>query len=394
MKSKFLSKRYWNDITTPMGESNDFLKKFNDIIDFSLGDPDLTTDERIINAAFEDAKNGYTHYTDFYGDMELRKEICKYYKDEYAYPVNTEDCMVTTSGCHAMWLVLEAILDDGDEVIIPGPYFTPYPQQVKLARGIPVVLETKEEEEFQINAERLEKLITNRTKAIIINTPNNPTGTCFSLKTLESIAAIAKKYDLLIIADDIYTLFSYSEPFIPIMTLKDMRERTISINSFSKNYVMTGWRIGYVIAPSYIINTIKDINENNVFTAPSISQRAALYALKNRKEIQPEIVRSYKERILYAYERITEISNMSVLYPRGSIYLFVNIKETGLSSDEVAKRLLEEAHVLVLPGNAFGKCGEGYIRLAMTMGIDKMNTAFNRIAKMSLFQNQKSHSFA
>lgn len=157
---------------------------------------------------------------------------------------------------------------------------------------------------------------------------------------------------------------------------------------------MTGWRIGYVIAPSYIINTIKDINENNVFTAPSISQRAALYALKNRKEIQPEIVRSYKERILYAYERITEISNMSVLYPRGSIYLFVNIKETGLSSDEVAKRLLEEAHVLVLPGNAFGKCGEGYIRLAMTMGIDKMNTAFNRIAKMSLFQNQKSHSFA
>jgi len=386
MKNKFLSKRYWNGNTTPMGESNNFLNKFNDIINLSLGDPDSTTDIRVINAAFEDAKNGHTHYTDFLGDMELRKEIGKYYEEKYHYSVNVEECMITTSGCHAMWLALEAILDDGDEVIIPEPCFTPYPQQIKLARGIPVVLETLEEEDFQVNSERLEKLITNRTKAIIINTPNNPTGTCFSLKTLQAIADIAKKYDLLIIADDIYTLFSYSEPFIPIMTLSDMRERTISISSFSKDYVMTGWRIGFILAPSFIINTIRNINENNVFTAPSISQRAALYALKYRDDIQPGILKEYKERIFYAYNRITEIQNMSVLKPRGSIYLFINIKKTGLTSNEVAKRLLDEAHVLVLPGNAFGQCGEGYIRLAMTVGIDKMNIAFNRIEKMDLFK--------
>lgn len=385
MKHGFISKRYWNNISTAMGDSGSLLYKFNDIINFSLGDPDITTDVRIINEAFEDAKNGHTHYTDFYGDMELRKEICKYYKSQYGYDVKVDECMVTTSGCHAMWLVLESILDDGDEVIIHDPYFTPYPQQIELTRGIPVTLKTYEEEEFQVNPERLERLITNRTKAIIINTPNNPTGTCFSRQTLESIAVIAKKYDLLIIADDIYTLFSYAEPFIPITTLEDMKERTITIGSFSKDYAMTGWRIGYVLAPDFIIKTMKDINENNVFTAPSISQRAALHALRHRDEIQPQILGEYKKRVMYAYERISKIKNMSVMTPRGSIYLLVNIKATGLSCEEVADKMLEEAHVLVLPGNAFGACGEGYIRLAMTVSIEKMEEAFNRIGKMDIF---------
>lgn len=385
MKNKFLSKRYWNSISTPMGESNDLLKKFDDVIDFSLGDPDITTNEIIIKKAFQDALNGHTHYTDFFGDLELREEIRKFYIDEYNYNIKNDECMITTSGCHAMWLALEAILDDGDEVIIPDPYFTPYPDQIKLARGIPVYLETFEEEGFQINPKRLESLITNRTKAIIINTPSNPSGTCYKKSTLQAIAEIAIKYDLVVIADDIYTLFSYDEPFIPITTLEKMRERTITIRSFSKNYAMTGWRIGYVIAPSFIIKTIEDINENNVFTAPSISQRAALHAIKNRDKIQPQIVSEYKKRIFYAYDRICSIPNMSVLKPRGSIYLFVNIKNTGFSSKEVADKMLTDAHVLVLPGNAFGKCGEGYLRLAMTVSIETMKEAFNRIEKMDIF---------
>lgn len=388
MKHRFLSKRYWNNISTPMGESSNLLSKYDDIINFSLGDPDLTTDSRIIKAAFDDAMNGHTHYTDFLGDMELREEICSYYKTKYDLDIPVEECMVTTSGCHAMWLALEAILDDGDEVIIHEPYFTPYPQQIKLARGIPIILETYEEEEFQINPQRLEKLITDRTKAIIINTPNNPTGVCFTRRTLESIAEIAERYDLLIISDDIYTLFSYSEPFIPIKTLNQMRDRTITIGSFSKEYAMTGWRIGFILAPNFIVTTIKDINENNVFTAPSISQRAAIHALRNRDEIQPGIVNEYLKRMMYAYERINGIKNMSVLYPKGGIYLFINIKKTGLSSEEVANRIFEEAHVLVLPGNAFGKCGEGYIRLAMTVGIEKMQEAFNRIEMMGIFNRE------
>ncbi|MCC5909064.1 MAG: pyridoxal phosphate-dependent aminotransferase [Clostridiaceae bacterium] len=385
MKHKFLSKRYWNAVSTPMGESGDLLRKYDDLINFSLGDPDYTTDEKIIEAAFKDAKNGHTHYTDFLGDVELREEILKYYRDVYNYNVELQQCMVTTSGCHAMWLILESILDDGDEVIIHEPYFTPYPQQIQLTRGIPVILKTYEEEGFQVNGERLEGLVTNRTKAIIINTPNNPTGTCFSKKTLEDIAKIAIERDIIVIADDIYTAFSYDEPFIPITTIEGMKERTITIGSFSKDYAMTGWRIGYVLAPDFIIKTMKDVNENNVFTAPSISQRAALHALRLRDTVQPSMIEEYKKRIYYAYERIKAIPNMSVLPPRGSLYLFVNIKETGLPSKEVAEKLLHEAHVLVIPGNAFGDSGEGYIRIAVTVGVDQLKEAFDRIEKISIF---------
>lgn len=386
MKHRFISKRYWNLIETAMGESGSLSSQFDDIINFSLGDPDLITDERIIDAAMKDAKLGHTHYTDFFGDPELRSEIVKYFKEDFDLDYETEEVMITTSGCHAMWLVLEAILDDGDEVIIHEPCFTPYPQQIELTRGKTVVLETYEDEEFQVNVERLEKLITNRTKAIIINTPNNPTGVCFSRKTMEDIARIAVKYDLIIIADDIYSSFSYDEPFIPIASLDGMKERTITIGSFSKNFVMTGWRIGYVLAPEYIIKTIKNINENNVFTAPSISQRAAIYALRLRKSITANIVEEYKRRMMYTYERICNIPNMSCLPPKGSIYLFVNIKKTGLTSEEVCGRLLNEAHILALPGNTFGRCGEGFIRLALTVSIDKLKEAFDRIEVMDIFR--------
>jgi aspartate/methionine/tyrosine aminotransferase len=386
MKHRFLSKRYWNSIATPMGESAKLIAEYDDIINFSLGDPDITTDERIIEAAMKDAKSGHTHYTNVFGDPELRSEILKYFKEDFALAFEDKEIMITTSACQAMWLVLEAILDDGDEVIINEPYFTPYPYQIELTRGKPVVLETYEEEDFQINIERLEKLITNRTKAIIINTPNNPTGTCYSRKTMEDIAYIAEKYDLIVIADDIYTSFSYEEPFVPFASIKGMKERTITIGSFSKNFVMTGWRIGYILAPDFLIETIEDINENNVFTAPSVSQRAAIYALRMRKEISAYIVGEYKSRMMYAYERICKIPNMSCLKPKGSIYLFVNIKKTGLTSAEVSDRLLREAHVLTVPGNAFGKSGEGFLRLALTVDMNKLKEAFDRIEKMEIFK--------
>lgn len=386
MKNSYIAKRYWNSIATPMGKSSQAVDKYSDLINFSLGDPDITTDERIIKGAFEDALNGHTHYTDGYGVRELREAICDYFDDEYNYKLETEECIVTTSGCHAMWLILEAILDDGDEVIIPTPYFTPYPQQVELARGKPVFLETYEDEDFQLNMERLEAAITNRTKAIIVNTPNNPTGACLSRKNLEEIAEIAKKYDLLIIADDIYTIFNYEEAFVPITTLEGMRERTITIGSFSKDYAMTGWRIGYILAEPYIVDTIKNINENNVFTAPSISQQAAIHALDLRKEVQPPMVKEFKCRTFAAYERLKQLNNISVLAPKGTFYLFPNIKATGLTSQEVADKILEEAHVLVLPGTAFGKSGEGYLRIAVTVGEEKINEAFDRIAKMDIFK--------
>ena len=203
---------------------------------------------------------------------------------------------------------------------------------------------------------------------------------------MEAIAKIVEKYDLLVISDDIYTKFSFSEPFIPFTSLPGMRDRTITVGSFSKDYAMTGWRIGYILARPEFIRVVKDINENNVFTAPSISQRAALHGIALRDEIQPPMIEEFKTRVFAAYDRITQLKNISVLAPKGTFYLFPNITATGLSSAEVADRILKEAHVLVLPGNAFGDAGEGYIRIAVTVGVDKINEAFDRIAKMDIFQ--------
>lgn len=380
MKHKFIAKRYWKDQSTAMGQSDVLAKSFDDVIDLSLGDPDLTTHSDIIDAAFRDAHAGHTKYTDFRGDPELRREIIRFYKEEYGMDIADEEIFIAASGCLAMYLVLEAILDDGDEVILQAPFFTPYPQQVELARGIPVELPTYEEEDFQIDTDRLESLINERTKALIINSPSNPTGNCLTVETMQKIASIAEKYDLIVISDDIYTAFSYQNPFVPFASLPGMQERTVIINSFSKNFTMTGWRVGNIIAPDYIIKIVQQINENVVFTAPSISQRAAIYALQHRDEVQPPMIEEYRKRMFYAAERISNIPKISVIDPpKGSFYLFVNIKETGLSSVDAADMILREAHVLTLPGNAFGECGEGYVRIACTVNIDTLKEAFDRI---------------
>ena len=386
MNYRHVSKRYWKPTSTAMGQIGDRANLYDDLINLSLGDPDITTDERIIRRAFQDALDGYTHYTDSFGMIELRRALSDYYRQAYDYSLETNEILITTSGCHAMWLVMEGILDDGDEMIIPSPYFTPYPQQVKLARGIPVLMELREENRFQIEPDVLESLITDRTKAIILNTPSNPTGACLSEETMRAIADIVETHDLLVVADDIYTKFSFAEPFIPFTTLPGMRERTITIGSFSKDYAMTGWRIGYILSNPALITVLRDINENNVYTAPSISQRAAIHALELRDEVQPPLIEEFRKRVFTAYERITSLKNMSVLPPMGTFYLFPNIKATGLTSTEVADRILKEAHVLTLPGSAFGANGEGYLRIAVTVGVDQVNEAFARIARMDIFK--------
>ena len=387
MKHPYIAKRYWKEQTTAMGQSDVVAKSFDDVINLSLGDPDLTTDERIIDAAFADAKRGYTKYSAFRGDPELRAEICKFYKEEYNMDVKDEEVFVCTSACLGMYQVLEAILDDGDEVLMQSPYFTPYPQQVELARGIPVEVPTYEEEDFQIDVNRLESLITERTKALIINSPSNPTGNCLTVETMEKIGKVAEKYDLVVIADDIYTSFSYQNEFVPFASLPGMRERTITLNSFSKNFTMTGWRLGNIIAPEYIIRTIQQVNEAMVFTAPTISQRGAIYALQHRHEIQPPMIEEYRKRLYYAAERVNQIPKLSVIYPpKGTFYLFINIKKTGLTSAEAADLILRKAHVLMLPGSGFGTCGEGYLRAACTVNVDTLKEAFDRIAAIEELQ--------
>lgn len=386
MKDKYVSKRYWKDQVTPMGKVDNLTHRFNDVIALSLGDPDIVTDGLIIEKAFQDAKLGHTRYTEFRGDPELRLEIVKFYREEYGIRVEDEEIFIIAGACVGMYLVLESILDDGDEVIMQSPYFTPYKQQVELARGIAVELDTFEEEAFQISPERLENLITERTKAIIVNTPNNPTGNCQTRQTMKEIGDIAKRHDLLVIADDIYTAYSFAGKFIPMMSFPGMKDRTITLNSASKDFAMTGWRIGNIIAPPNVIKTIQQVNENVMFTAPSVSQRALLHALRNRKAIQPLLVEEYMKRVMYAAARINNIPNMSIMPPGGTFYLFINIKKTGLSSEAVSMRILEEAHVVTIPGISFGTCGEGYIRIACTQNIEILKKAFDRIEKMSIFK--------
>lgn len=384
MKDFRISKRYWKDPATPMGTLDESLKRDPEVINLSLGDTDLITPELIINKALEDARAGHTKYTDFRGDLELRKEIADYYQETFDLDVKDEEIFVSTSGSLAMYLVLESILDEEDEVILLSPYFTPYPNQVKLAGGIPIECELLEEEGYHIDLGRLERSINVRTKAIIINTPNNPTGQCLSRNDLESIFALAQKYDFLVVADDIYTAYSYQDPFLPMMMIDPMKERTITINSFSKDYLMTGWRVGNVIAHPHIIQTIQAVNERVAFTAPSISQRAAIHAIRHRKEIQDDYINEYRKRVFYAAERVGRISWMSVPEPKGTFYLFVNVKKSGLTSVEVSNMLLEKAKVMTIPGNAFGRAGEGYIRIACTVPVNILKEAFDRIERIGI----------
>lgn len=378
MKKNYLSKKYWKSSSTAMAQAAT-LTNAAELINLSLGDPDFITDNKIIEGAMNDAKCGHTKYTKTNGDPELIDEIIKYYKDDFNFNINKDEIMTVVGACHGMYLALLAIIDNGDEVIVPEPYFTPYKEQLSLAGAKMVPLKTCESDSFSINADKLESLITNKTKAIIINSPNNPTGAFYNKDLLKKIRSIAFKYDLIIISDEVYSDFVYNNAFCPIASLENMKERTITLGSFSKGFAMTGWRIGYTIAPSYMINCMKDINEGICFTASSVSQRAALHALKLRKSIQPAMIEKFKERMFYSYKRIQNIKGLHVQRPSSGFYIFVNIKDTGMTSSEFSELLLKQEKVLVLPGNAFGAGGEGYIRIACTQNINMLKTAYDRI---------------
>ncbi|MCI6639508.1 MAG: aminotransferase class I/II-fold pyridoxal phosphate-dependent enzyme [Pygmaiobacter massiliensis] len=355
---------------------------FEDMINLSIGDTDFTTDERIIRAAMADALAGHTHYTASKGDPELIEEVCRYYQQEYGLCVKKEEVFVTTSSCFGMELALMAVLNPGDEVIVFSPYFTPYKEQIELAGGVTVEVECREEDGFAISRQALEAAVSPRTRAMILNNPCNPTGAAYGPDCLAMIAEVAQKNDLLVLADEIYTDYMYQIPFVPLRSLPGMAERTITLNSFSKNYIMTGWRIGYIIAQPALVEVLDRINGNMVYSAPSISQRAAIHALRLRGEIGGQYTSSYAQRVAYAADRINAMEKLSVLKPQGTFYLFPNITATGLSSAQFCAKLRTEAHVVMVPGSAFGKAGEGYVRIACTVSQEKLKEAFDRIEKL------------
>lgn len=377
----------------PSGEGSNFAQgaeQYSDLIDLTIGDPDLPTSEKILEPAFEDARRGHTKYTHPMGDGELRQEICRYYQRAYGLSIDQNEVFVTTAGCIGMTEALLATINPGDEVIIPDPYFMVYPDQVRLAGGVPVFLETRGDENFALNPQRLESLITPKTRAILINTPNNPTGAVYSKENLQQVAEICIRHNLLAICDDIYTGFVFGgAQFTPMITIEGMRHRTVCVNSFSKNFVMTGMRVGNLVAPPEIIQAVDYLNGFIMYTAPSISQRAAIYALRQAEEITPQVAAEFGRRLEYAAGRIEKIPGMSVHKPQGSIYLFPSVKESGLTSFQAVRRLLEKAHVLTMPGELFGQAGEGFLRIACTQGIPRLKEAFDRIEETQALRGHR-----
>lgn len=357
-------------------------KKTPNLIDLSIGDPDLITDATIIDAAFADVKAGHTKYTASDGSADFIQTVVDFYQKQYQLTFSPSQVRGTVGALHGMYLALAAIIDPGDEVIIHEPYFSPYKQQVELVGGVPVFIPTFEKDGFQIDVEVLKAAITEKTRAIIINSPNNPTGAVFSPETFEKIAAVAIEHDLLILSDEVYEAFCFDDTFVPMAAFAP--ENTITFSSFSKAFAMTGWRIGYMIAPESINLTAKLINESIAYSAPTPSQRAGIYALNHYDTLVPQVVAVFKERLTYIEQRVAEIPFLSLSPVKGSMYAFISIKQTGLDSVSFVEKLLKETSVLMIPGKAFGETtGDGYVRLAATQSLDLLKEAFDRIAACS-----------
>lgn len=355
------------------------LRRYPDVIDLSIGDTDFTTDRRIIDAAFADAANGHTHYGDPKGDPELIDALCRAWQEDFGQAVDKKEVLITASSCMGMAQVLFSILNPGDEVLVFGPYFAVYRQQIEMADGKAVEIITRESEAYCPQKQDVLAAITERTRAMIVNTPANPTGAAYPMKTLAMLAGIAEKQDLLVIADEIYTRYLFDGPFIPMRTLPGMKDRTVTLNSFSKNFMMTGWRVGCIIAHPELIAVFQHVNGGLIYTAPSVSQRAALKALSIRQDIADQYVSIYKERVLYAADLLQKLPYLTLFRPRGTFYLFPGIAKTGMEEGAFCRLLLEQAHILVSPGSAFGSAGRGYFRIACTVPKETLRTAAERM---------------
>lgn len=382
MKHNYLAKRFRAQ-SGGLTLDTEALKKYRDIIDLSIGDTDFITDSAIIDAAFRDARLGHTHYGDPHGDRELIDAVCRAWEEDFSQPLSAEHVLVTASSCLGMALTMLAILDPLDEVLVFSPYFSMYRSQIELAGGVCVEVPTYAEEDYAISETRLRAAITPRTKCIIFNNPTNPTGMAYGRDTLAMLARVAQEYDLLVAADEIYTSYLFEGDYCPLRTLENMAERTITLNSFSKNYLMTGWRVGVAIAEPEILSAMHRVNGALIYSAPSVSQRAAIAALARREEIKKTYISAYRERVLYAAERAARIPYLDLVKPKGTFYLFPSIQKTGLSAAEFCSALLSRAHVLVTAGDVFGSTGRGHFRIACTVDTAQLKEAFDRMEALT-----------
>ncbi|AND41975.1 aminotransferase [Cytobacillus pseudoceanisediminis] len=359
------------------------------VISLGVGEPDFITPWSVREAAILSLEQGYTSYTANAGLMELREEIAGYMQKSFGvcYSPRSE-IIVTVGASQALDIALRAILDPGDEVIVVEPSFVSYVPLVSLAGGVPVQVQTLKENGFKILPEQLEKVITDRTKAIILCSPNNPTGTMLSGSELEAIAQIAEKYDLLVLSDEIYAELAYDGEYTSFAAISGMKKRTILISGFSKGFAMTGWRLGFVCAPEAISQAMLKIHQYAMMCAPTMAQFAALEALKTGRSDVEDMKKSYKRRRNYFVQSLNELG-LTCHVPGGAFYAFPSIESTGLSSEEFAEKLLLEEKVAVVPGNIFGESGEGHVRCSYATSMELLQEAIKRIGHF-LKRNQKA----
>nr|WP_106779630.1 aminotransferase [Lysinibacillus timonensis] len=380
-KSSYVSKMV-NDLK-PSGIRRffDLAAGMEGVISLGVGEPDFVTPWNVREAAISSLERGFTSYTPNSGLLELREEIANYMRNQFNVDYSAKDEIIVTVGASsAIDLAMRTILDPGDEVIVVEPCFVSYVPMVELAGGKAIQVQALKENDFKIMPDQLEAAITDKTKAILLCSPNNPTGTMLSKHELEGLAEIAKKYDLLIIADEIYAELSYDEEYTSMAAIENMRERTILINGFSKGFAMTGWRLGFVCAPIEISSAMLKVHQYALMCASTMSQYAAIEALRNGRPEVEEMVKSYRRRRNYIVQSFNEIG-LECHVPGGAFYAFPSIASTGLSSQEFAEQLLMKEGVAVVPGDVFGESGEGHIRCSYASSLEQLQEAVKRIKR-------------
>ncbi|MBN2221286.1 MAG: aminotransferase class I/II-fold pyridoxal phosphate-dependent enzyme [Vallitaleaceae bacterium] len=359
----------------------DIVTTMKDAISLGVGEPDFDTPWHIREEGIYSLEKGRTFYTSNAGLVELREEICNYQERRFGlkYEGNTE-CIVTVGGSEGIDIALRAILNPGDEVLVPEPSFVCYKPIVSLATGIAIPIPLQAKNEFRLTREELEERVTDKTKALIISFPTNPTGAIMGVEDLQPIVDFCIEKDLIVISDEIYAELTYGQKHVSIASFDGMRERTILVSGFSKAYAMTGWRIGYVLAPTYFTNVMNKVHQYAIMCTPTTSQYAALEAAKNGDKDIEMMKEAYDQRRKFLVESFRRIG-LPCFEPKGAFYIFPSVQETGLTSDEFATRLLLEQKVAVVPGTAFGDCGEGFVRISYAASIDEIKEAVARIEK-------------
>ncbi|WP_379970326.1 aminotransferase [Ectobacillus sp. sgz5001026] len=380
MKSFTLSKTAVDLQPSGIRKFFDLASGMKGVVSLGVGEPDFVTAWHVREACIRSLEEGFTAYTANAGLLELRQEVSRYLKKQFDVSYDETQIIITIGASQALDAALRTIINPGDEVIVVEPCFVSYAPTVSLAGGVPVTISTLAENNFKLQPEELEEAITTKTKAMILCSPNNPTGTVLSREELEGIAEVVDKYNLIVLADEIYGELVYDEPYTSFAAIRNMYENTILINGFSKGFAMTGWRLGIVAAPKNFIEPMLKIHQYTIMCAPTMSQHAALEALRHGESDVLEMRKSYRQRRNFITKSFNEMG-LSCHLPGGAFYAFPSIKSTGLTSEEFAEQLLVEEKVAVVPGSVFGESGEGYVRCSYATSMEQLLEAVSRMKK-------------